>query len=185
MPTGVGYNKWIMVALPSFVVVVFVVVTVVFGQKPARIGKDGKPLLNRSQIRFQNFSWNILSNFFDGSWDYNNIPRWNFLPYSEHFKSLWLYSCVTCVCFHYGTTSVLNLKFPFAHSHTVPTVPYFAILCHAVPYFDIMCHAGQNWTFAWEGKVTSRKMVTITSSGQIKIFWIKLTAFQQLAKYVA
>ena len=45
-----------MVVLPSFVVVVFVVVAVVFGQKPARIGKDGKPLLNRSQIRFQDFS---------------------------------------------------------------------------------------------------------------------------------
>ena len=196
MPTGgVGYNKWIMVVLPSFVVVVFVVVTVVFGQKPARIGKDGKPLLNRSQIRFQNFSWNILSNFFDGSWDYNNIPGYNFLPYSEHFISLWWYSCVTCVCFHYGTTSVLNLEFPFAHSHTVPTVLYFAILCHTLPYCAILCHtlpcyailfhAGQNWTFAWEGKVTSRKMVTITFSGQFQIFWIKLTAFQQLAKYVA
>ena len=45
-----------MVVQPSFVVVVFVVVTVVSGQKPARIGKDGKPLLNRSQIRFQDFS---------------------------------------------------------------------------------------------------------------------------------
>ena len=71
---GVGHNKWIMVAA-SFVVVVFVVVAVVFGQKPARIGKDGKPLLNRSQVRFQDFSWNILWNFFDGTWDYNNIPR--------------------------------------------------------------------------------------------------------------
>jgi len=39
-----------MVVLPSFVVVVFVVVTVVFGQKPARIGKDGKPLLNRPEL---------------------------------------------------------------------------------------------------------------------------------------
>ena len=48
MPTGgVGHNKWIMVVANS-VVVVFVVVAVVFGQKPARIGKDGKPLLNRS-----------------------------------------------------------------------------------------------------------------------------------------
>jgi len=34
----------------SFVVVVFVVVAVVFGQKPARIGKDGKPLLNRPEL---------------------------------------------------------------------------------------------------------------------------------------
>jgi len=31
-------------------VVVFVVVAVVFGQKPARIGKDGKPLLNRPEL---------------------------------------------------------------------------------------------------------------------------------------
>jgi len=34
----------------SFVFVVFVVVAVVFGQKPARIGKDGKPLLNRPEL---------------------------------------------------------------------------------------------------------------------------------------
>merc|ERR1711937_85400 len=34
----------------NFVVVVFVVVAVVFGQKPARIGKDGKPLLNRPEL---------------------------------------------------------------------------------------------------------------------------------------
>jgi len=34
----------------GFVVVVFVVVALVFGQKPARIGKDGKPLLNRPEL---------------------------------------------------------------------------------------------------------------------------------------
>ena len=50
-------------------------------------------------------------------------------------KSLWLYSCVACVCFHYGTTSVLNLKFPFTHCHTVP---YCVVLCHTVPSLD--CH---------------------------------------------
>ena len=99
-------------------------------------------------------------------------------------KSLWLYSCVACVCFHYGTTSVLNLTFPFTHCNTVPycvilfhTVPCFAILCHAVPSFVTLCHAGQNWTFAWEGKVTSRKMVTITFWGQVSNLLNKINRF--------
>ena len=36
-------------ASTSFLLVAIVVVVVVVGQKPARIGDDGKPLLNRSR----------------------------------------------------------------------------------------------------------------------------------------
>ena len=64
------------------------------------------------------------------------------------------------------------------HSHTVTlchTVSYFATLCQA--WIVTLCHAGQNWTFAWEGKVTSRKMVTITFWGQVSNLLNKINRF--------
>ena len=45
--TGTKMDRFIIL----FLVVVLAIVVVVVGQKPARIGDDGKPLLNRSYIQ--------------------------------------------------------------------------------------------------------------------------------------